>query len=293
MPLPGRFLSSMMARVEGGMVLFDCGEGTQVSLRALGWGFKNIDVICLTHFHGDHVSGLPGLFLTMAHAKRTEPVKLIGPFGLARVVKSLCIIAQDLPFELEFCEAHMQGGLVHKHGMLQITTMPLAHRAPCFAYSMELLRRGKFDPERAKALGLPLKQWGLLQKHDGETIVYNGKDYTPDMVLGPDRQGLKLVFCTDTRPVQGLADFARAADLFICEGMYGEEDKLEKAVAYKHMTFSEAAQIARDAEVKEMWLTHFSPSMPDPQNYLHNATKIFGNTKTGRDRMKTTLRFLD
>jgi len=293
MPLPGRFLSSMMARIEGSMVLFDCGEGTQVSLRSLGWGFKNIDIICLTHFHGDHVSGLPGLFLTMAHSERKEPVKLFGPTGLTKIVKSLCVIAHDLPFELEFHEIDKTGGLVYKQDMLQISTIPLAHRAPCVAYSLELLRRGKFDPQRAKALNLPIRFWGLLQKQIKETFVYNEKTYTSDMVLGPQRQGLKIVFCTDTRPVPGLADFARGADLFICEGMYGDDNKQDKAIAYKHMTFSEAATIAQEAKVKEMWLTHFSPSMPDPKSYIENATKIFSNTKTGKDRMNTTLKFIE
>jgi len=275
------------------MVLFDCGEGTQVSLRMLGWGFKNIDIICLTHYHGDHVSGLPGLFLTMAHAERTEPVKLIGPPGLCRVVKNLCVIAQDLPFELVFHPIDMLGGLVHEQDMIRIKALPLYHRSPCVAYSLELLRRGKFDPEKAKALDLPLKYWGVLQKQDGDSIVYNDRTYTSDMVLGPERRGLKLVFCTDTRPVTALTDFASGADLFICEGMYGDDGKLEKAEAYKHMTFSEAAAIAKEAGVKEMWLTHFSPSMPNPQDYLINAKSIFKKTKTGKDRMTKTLRFLD
>lgn len=275
------------------MFLFDCGEGTQVSLRMLGWGFKQIDVICFTHFHGDHCSGLPGLLLTMANAERTEPLRLIGPMGLTRIVASLCVIAQDLPFALEFIEWNAREPHIYNEGMLRLATLPLNHRAPCFAYTMELLRRGKFDPERARAQNIPLKLWGPLQKQNDANIVYEGRTFTSDMVLGPPRRGLKLAYCTDTRPVADLPDFVRGADLFICEGLYGDPEKQAKAAAHMHMSFREAAEIARRGSVKELWLTHYSPAMPDPFNYLHHATDIFANTKTGKDRMTTTLKFVD
>ncbi|MCL1786958.1 MAG: ribonuclease Z [Defluviitaleaceae bacterium] len=293
MPLPGRFLSSMLCRVNGKMILFDCGEGTQVSLRMLGWGFKQIDMICFTHFHGDHVSGLPGLLLTMANAERTEPLKLFGPKGLEYVVKSLCVIAQDLSFPLEFFEWEGENTYTMPADMLSIKTLPLNHRAPCLAYSVELARRGKFDLERAKSQNIPMAIWSQLQKQNEDPIVYSGVTYTSDMVLGEARKGLKLVFCTDTRPVKGLPAFARDADLFICEGLYGEADKQEKTAARRHMTFQEAAEMARAAGAKELWLTHFSPALPDPYNYLENATAIFANTKVGKDRMTTTLTFTD
>jgi len=300
MPLPGRFLSSMLCRVNGSMILFDCGEGTQVSLRILGWGFKQIDIICFTHFHGDHVSGLPGLLLTMANADRTQPLKLIGPQGLVHIVNSLCVIARDLPFPIEFHEipsgkfspaqkpfeiASMQDD------MLLLKAVPVNHRMACFAYSLELLRHGKFDPERAKSQDIPLKFWSILQKQIDANVVYNGRTFTPSMVLGPPRKGLKLVFCTDTRPTATLPDFAKNADLFICEGLYGDDELREKAALRKHMVFSEAAELARAAQAKELWLTHYSPSLPDPHNYLESATKIFPNTKIGRDRMTKTLKF--
>jgi len=291
MPLPGRFLSSMLCRVNGKMILFDCGEGTQVSLRILGWGFKQIDMICFTHFHGDHISGLPGLLLTMANAERTEPLKLFGPKGLEFVVKSLCVIAQELPFPIEFYEWEGCGIYVDEMSMLTIKTQTLNHRIPCFAYSVELARRGKFDPERAKQQNIPIAIWSALQKQNEESIVYNGKTYASDMVLGAPRKGLKLVYCTDTRPVADLPNFAKGADLFICEGLYGDKDKQEKTAARRHMTFQEAAEIARAANVKEMWLTHFSPALPDPYNYLENATAIFTNTKIGKDRMTKTLTY--
>jgi ribonuclease Z len=291
MPLPGRFLSSMLCRIEGRLMLFDCGEGTQVSLRMLGWGFKQIDMVCFTHFHGDHISGLPGLLLTMANAERTEPLRLFGPTGLENIVGHLCVIAQDLPFPLVFHEWAHRASHTYVEDMLRIKTLPLRHRAPCFAYTVELMRRGKFDPERAKALDIPLRLWGPLQRQTDANIVYEGREYTSDMVLGPPRKGLKLAYCTDTRPVADLPNFVRDADLFICEGMYGDPAKQEKTAAHMHMSFREAAEIARRANAKELWLTHFSPAMPDPYNYLSHAAAVFPNAVTGKDRMTKTLKF--
>ena len=291
MPLPGRFLSSMLCRVNGSMFLFDCGEGTQVSLRMLGWGFKQIDMICFTHYHGDHISGLPGLLLTMAHAERTEPLKLVGPTGLAAVVESLCVIARELPFPIEYLEWDARTPHIWQDGMIILKTLPVKHRTPCFAYSLELLRRGKFDPTRAKELEIPIKFWSELQKQTDANIVYEGRTFISDMVMGAPRKGLKVVFCTDTRPVAALPDFARDADLFICEGLYGEDEKLEKAASRKHMIFREAAEVAKKANAKELWLTHFSPALPDPYNYREYATKIFPATKIGKDRMCKTLKF--
>lgn len=292
MPLPNRFLSSMLCRINGEMILFDCGEGTQVSLRMLGWGFKQIEMICFTHFHGDHISGLPGLLLTMANADRTEPLTLIGPTGLSFVVNSLCVIARDLPFPIEFVECDAKTPHEFMRGeTLILKSLPVRHRTPCFAYSVELLRRGKFDPERARAQEIPLKLWSTLQNTADARIEHEGRVFTSDMVLGLPRKGLKLVFCTDTRPTAALPDFAHGADLFICEGLYGDNDLLEKAAKRKHMIFSEAAAIAKKADVKELWLTHFSPSLPDPYNYLENAAKIFPATKVGKDRKCKILKF--
>ena len=290
-PLPGRFLSSMLLRLDGRLVLVDCGEGTQVSMRLLGWGFKNIDIICFTHFHGDHISGLPGLLLTMANSERTEPITLIGPVGLRTVVSSLLVIANDLPFGINYLEWDSKSKLEHTDGMFSIKALPVKHRAPCFAYGFELRRRGKFDPIRAKELNIPVKLWGILQKHSDQIHVYNDMEYTSDMVLGPPRKGIKVVYCTDTRPVATLVDFASYADLFVCEGLYGSVENQKKTAKHMHMSFMEAADIAKKAHVKEMWLTHFSPAMPDPKSYLKNATDVYPESKIGKDRMTKTLKF--
>ena len=288
MPLPRRWLTALMTRYNGSSLLIDCGEGTQVAIKEKGWSFKPIDVICFTHYHGDHISGLPGLLLTMGNADRTEPLTLVGPKGLERVVSALRVIAPELPFEIRYIEITRPEKVLELNGY-RITAFKVNHNVLCYGYSLEILRQGKFSPERAKEQEIPLKLWNPLQK--GQTIECDGKTYTPDMVLGPDRKGIKLTYTTDTRPTESILRNAKDSDLFICEGMYGEDDKADKAKGYKHMTFREAAELARQAEVREMWLTHYSPSLTRPEEYMDEVRRIFPEAKAGKDRMSRELAF--
>lgn len=288
MPLPYRHLTSLMARYNGSNILIDCGEGTQVAIKEKGWSVKPIDVICFTHYHADHISGLPGLLLTLGNAERKEPVLMIGPRGLERVVNSLRVIAPDLPFEIKFCELSQNSQTI-KMGEYEIEAFRVQHNITCYGYSIKIPRTGKFDVEKAKANQVPLKCWNRLQK--GENVEFEGITYTPDMVLGSDRKGLKLTYCTDSRPVNNIADHAQEADLFICEGMYGEDGKEQKAREYKHMTFYEAANLAQKAQVKELWLTHYSPSLTRPEPYMNKVKSIFPNAKAGKDGKTCTLMF--
>lgn len=288
MPLPYRALTSLMLRYNGMNILVDCGEGTQVSIKQQGWTVKPIDVICFTHFHADHISGLPGLLLTLGNADRTEPITMIGPKKLGKVVNSLRVIAPELPFDINFIELEEAEESFTFKG-LRINAFRVNHNVTCYGYSFEIDRAGRFDPNRAKEQQIPLQFWGRLQK--GEVIEDDGKKYTPDMVLGPARKGLKLTYCTDTRPTEGIVKNAFRSDLFICEGMYGEPDKLSKAKENKHMTFYEAARLAKEAEVEELWLTHYSPSLVRPQDYKDEVCRIFNSTVIPKDRRTTTLVF--
>lgn len=290
MPLPNRWLTSMMARYNGSSILVDCGEGTQIAIKEKGWTFKPIDVICFTHYHADHISGLPGLLLTMGNADREEPLLLVGPAGLERVVDALRVIAPELPFEIKYKELHEQVEKFQVRG-IEITAFRVNHNIVCYGYSMEIQRVGKFQVEKAKELGIPLIAWNRLQKN--EQVVIEGELYTPQMVLGPPRKGLKVTYCTDTRPTKQIVQEAKESDLLIIEGMYGEPEKAAKARKYKHMTFYEAAEIAKEAQVKEMWLTHFSPSLVRPESYMKDVQDIFSKAQLGKDGKTIELIFED
>ena len=288
MPLPYRWLTSMMARYNGTGVLIDCGEGTQIALKEKGWSPKPIDVICFTHYHADHISGLPGMLLTMGNAERTEPLLLIGPKGLTKVVGALRVIAPELPFEVNCMELTEAEQTVELDGF-RIEAYRVNHNVTCYGYNIVVDRIGKFDVNRAIQLNIPKNYWNRLQK--GEIIETEEGVLTPDMVLGKPRKGLKVTYCTDTRPTESIVRAAAGADLFICEGMYGEPEKQQKAREYKHMTFYEAADLAKRAEVKEMWLTHYSPSLTRPEEYMRDVKKIFPNAVAAKDGRSVDLMF--
>ena len=288
MPLPYRWLTALMTRFNGSSLLIDCGEGTQIAIKEKGWSFKPIDVICFTHYHGDHISGLPGLLLTMGNAERREPLTMIGPKGLEYVVNALRVIAPELPFPINFIEIEGAEQTFELEGY-RLKAFRVNHNTQCYGYTLEIDRAGKFDPERAMCQEIPQKYWGILQK--GESIEADGRVLTPDMVLGPARKGIKITYTTDTRPTKSIVENAKKSDLFICEGMYGEKEKAAKAVEYKHMTFYEAAQLAKDAQVKELWLTHYSPSMTRAEIYMDEVRKIFPAAKAGKDKMSVEMKF--
>lgn len=288
LPLPNRFLTSLLLRYQGNLFLIDCGEGTQVSLRMQGWGLKQLGCICITHFHADHIAGLPGLLLTIGNSGRTEPLTIIGPAGLTDIVSSLCIIAPELPFTVQ-CIEITDDTQQFIFGHLTISILPVKHCIPCFAYRFNVQRQPKFLADKAKQLNIPVSAWSLLQS--GKSVQINDITYLPSDVLDHPRRGIQVCYATDLRPSPTLEAFAKESDLFICEGNYAEDDQLIKAKKNKHCLFSESAQMAKHAQVKKLWLTHFSAALDNPNQFLSNATEIFLNTIIGYDRLTETLRF--
>lgn len=291
MPLPNRWLSSLLYRFNGRMILVDCGEGTQIPLKEAGWGFKAIDAVLFTHYHADHIAGLPGLLLTIGNSGRTEPLSLFGPPGLERVVASLGVIFPQLPFALSINELPDDRKADFCVGGVKCASLPVDHSMPCLAYNLRIDRAGRFDKDKAAGLSIPVAFWKRLQ--NGETVTADGKVFTPEMVLGNPRRGIKVGYCTDTRPVEALYEFMSDCDVLICEGNYGDSALAKKANEKGHMVFSQGALIARESRSRELWLTHFSPALDKPEDYLKNASDIFENTVIGKDLLKKTINFDD
>ncbi len=289
LPIPERALSSLYVRVNGRSMLIDCGEGTQVGIRRLGWGFRCLDGMLLTHYHGDHCTGIAGLLLSLEKAGRDEPFHIWGPKGLKRVVEGLCVIVPPLSFAVMLHELPPEGGELELIG-LKIRAFPVNHGGiPCFGYRMILERGAVFDPEKATALGVPVRDWKRLQQ--GGTVRYGMQKVRPEDVTGANRRGITLVFSTDTRPCETLEKNCACADLLILEGMYGTEEKMPQALKNHHMLFAEAAEIARKAETGGLLLTHFSTSMEMPEEFLPAARGIFERTWAAEDGLTVTMRY--
>ena len=289
LPIPDRALSSLYIRVNGRGLLIDCGEGTQVGIRKLGWGFRCIDGLMMTHFHGDHCTGLAGLLLSLEKAGRDEPFHIWGPKGLKRVVEGLCIIVPPLSYPVLLHEMDAAGHETDIIG-LKVRAFPVDHGGiPCFGFRVTLPRTAEFDPEKAKQLGVPMTEWKRLQS--GESVRVGGKTIRPRDVTGAERKGITFVFCTDTRPCETLEKYSRDADLLILEGMYGSEDKRPQALKNHHMLFTEAAEIARKAQPGALLLTHFSTSLDDPESFLDETRTIFEKTWAAHDGETVTMRY--
>ena len=288
MPMPGRWLSCALIRNGSSLVLVDCGEGTQVPWKALGWGFRQLGAICLTHMHADHVAGLPGVLFMVAHAGRTETLDIYGPMGTGYVIEGLRRIVPELPFPVEIHELK-SGDQFSPAGGLRGSCAAASHGVPCLAYRFELGRNPAFLPEKAQELGLPVQLWSRLQH--GESLEFNGRMITPGEVLGPPRRGIALAFITDTRPTKQLSTFARDVDLLICESMYDNAEDLPLAKAHAHMLAEEAAGMAQAAGAHSLLLTHFSPKITDPSGPEKVARRVFANTRAARDGMVVTLEY--
>ena len=293
-PVPNRALTCAHISCSGHTILFDCGEGTQVAARKAGVSLIHVDLIALTHYHGDHIFGLPGLLQTMGSMGRTEPLTIVGPKGIHEELAPIMKLTGWVGYEIRLMQIP-EGGIELNsvtHGWpngTRLIPVPTAHRVISQGYVFDLPRAGKFRPEQAKAFNIPPKQWGILQK--GSSVFVDGAEIFPDMVMDPPRKGLKVVFSGDTTPCMTLQNAASGADLLISEATYGENDQADRAREYGHMNFAQAAKLASAAGVKRLWLTHFSQMMEDPQSLLPNAQAYFPDVECGFDGKKITLFF--
>jgi len=305
MPTPDRGVSAAILRCAGRSILFDCGEGTQVALRREKISPIKIDLIALTHYHGDHVFGLPGLLQTMNCLKRTEPLYITGPAGLNDAMAPILKLVVQTDFEVRLMEISSPSGLAMKTinsgwpGGAWLQAFETEHRVPSQGYSFMLSRASKFLPEKAKELGVPVPMWKQIIAADpitpirinGEILRIDGKVVRGYNLMGEARKGLHVVISGDTQPCKHLRGYASGADLLIHDATYGEDDQADEAELWGHSTFRQAAELARDAGVRQLWLTHFSQSMKSPSDYLPNAQSVFPNTVCGYDGLSTTLQF--
>jgi ribonuclease Z len=287
-PLEGRWLTCCWMEYQGKALLIDCGEGTQIALRAAGCKVSRLNTLLITHYHADHVAGLPGLLLTIGNSNKATPLTIIGPPGLHYVVSALTVIAPVLPYPIELLEWKGDASTEMETGDMHISSLPLLHSIPCLGYRIAFKRKPIFSPDKARALGIPQTLFHVL--HEGQTATLaDGRIIEPYMVLEGVRSPVLVCYCTDTKPMGELIDFARDADLLISEGMHGDEALHAKMEEKGHMLFTDSARLAKDAHAKRLWLTHYSPALLEPEAYLDNARNIFPDTVAARDGMSITL----
>jgi len=296
MPLPNRHLTSVLLRREGELFLFDCGEGTQVSLRRLNLRWKKISVIFISHTHADHVTGIPGLLMLSSQVDRDDPLYIIGPPKIAEYIESSRRVL-DMYINYEIIVQEISSpGIVYKGDGFHVRCFPLSHTKPCYGYALEEdMRPGEFHPQKAEMLNIPMgKLWGKLQK--GESVqTGDGRTVKPDDVMGSPRQGRKFSFVTDSLALPEISTHVMGSDLFICEGMF-EKALAEDAHAKKHMTAAEAAELAVSSQgVKKLALIHYSPRYTEYElkQILSEAQAIFPQTVLTRDRMVFPIEYED
>lgn len=295
MPLPYRHLTSVLLRRDGDLFLFDCGEGTQVSLKRLNLKWKKIDAVFISHTHADHVTGLPGILMLSAQVDRTEPLYIYGPPKVREYVEtSRRVLDMYINYPIVIREIAAPC-VVHEGRDFRIRAFPLSHTKTCVGYTLEESERpGEFNPEKAESLGIPKGPlWGRLQRGEDVTAG-DGRTVRPRDVMGGSRSGRKFSFVTDTQYLPGIADEVRGSDLLICEGMFAD-DCADQAREKRHMTARQAATIARDAMARRMAMIHYSPRYTDRDldTLLAQAREVYPGAELARDRMILDIPYAD
>jgi len=280
-PTPKRNVSAVAVKRGPEVILFDCGEGTQRQFMLSPMSFMQVARIFVTHFHGDHFLGIPGLVQSMTMSDRKAPLEMYGPRGMKELVHQLLTLGYFKPgFEVPVRE--LSGGDVVDFGEYAVRALDAQHTVPALSYALEEKERpGRFDLEKAKALGIP--EGPLYRRlQEGEPVVVGGKTFGPELVLGPPRRGRKIVYTGDTMPTSALVEFARGADVLIHDAT-AETSLEEKANRYGHSTARQAALVAKDAGVGTLVLTHVSPRYEEAAPILADATPVFPNAVLAED----------
>ncbi|HEY4822796.1 MAG TPA: ribonuclease Z [Candidatus Bathyarchaeia archaeon] len=288
LPTRERGLPSVALRRDGELLLFDCGEGTQRQMMHAGLGFNRPTSIMISHLHGDHVLGLPGLIQTMSSLARDKPLEVFGPEGLSRFFKSMHStlgFASTFPVKLTEIKP---GTRLERNGYSMIMVLA-KHDITCLAYAVEEKERpGRFHPDKARRLGVPEGPlWKELQH--GKEVKVGGKLVSPRQVVDSPRRGLKVVYAIDTRPSESVRSLAKGADLLIHDGGFAE-DRKDKAREYYHSTAREAASLAKSSKCQRLALVHISAVTRDDSILVKEARRVFKNTMVPRDLMTLSLK---
>lgn len=292
LPLKNRFLTSLYVEHNGHALLIDCGEGTQVAAGVHALKMSRIDTLLITHEHADHVTGLPGLLLSIGNCSRKQPLDIYLPEKCIPNVKALLSVCGYLPYEVIFHglpddkTASFTADKIDP--MLTVDTIPLQHKTPCIGYRLTFSKMPVFLPEKAKQLGIPVNMWKILHS-GGNVTLPDGKTYSSADVTGDAKPPVIITYTTDSLPIPEITDFAKDSDLFICEGMYGDIEKKASMNDKCHMLMQDACEIAKNAGAKRLWLTHYSPAMEEPEIYENELKELFADVVVSKDGEKISL----
>ena len=292
LPLKNRFLTSLYVEHNGKAIIIDCGEGTQVAMGMHNLKMSKAEALFITHSHADHVTGIPGLLLSIGNCSRTEPFHIYCPESCIEDIENLMSVCGCLPYEVVFhglsADEPEEFEIQDIDPMLKINTLPLEHKIDCIGYSLTFNKKPVFSPQKAKSLGVPVEYWKTLHS-GGEVQLSDGRTVKTEDVTGEQRKPVKITYTTDTLPLESIKDFAENSSLFICEGMYGDTEKKQSMNEKGHMLMQDACRLAKESNSEKLWLTHYSPAEKEPHAYEKELSKIFGNVVVSDDGQKISL----